>query len=444
MSASAQNYQLSLPTAILININIMLGAGIFINTPTLAAKAGPLGPFMYLFVGLLMLPLILSIAELLKIHPAGGFYTFAQKEMSPWMGFVSGWCYFTSKLASCMLMIHVSMTLLQTIFPSLQSVHTFVLDAFVVCTFTVLNLLNIKAGSLIQKLFIGFKTFPIFFAISTGLFLFQNDHFTRSTYVFEGLYSSLPLVVYAVIGFEAACSLSSKIKDANKNAPKAILISFGIVIAIATLYQAIFYGALGETLVACAGHCDIFPALIGKLFGEGVLSNKLEGILHLAIASSTLGAAYGIIFSNSWNLHTLAQNQHLLFSKFFTQLNKNSIPYLCVIVEGVLALMYLGVSQGEKVPLQQIGAFGCVIAYTFSIGALFQAINKEKIKKSYKKIALFGLVSCTILMSACLLSFFQNGMGSLITFSSLFLIGASMFWITSRKEIRSEVMGRDI
>ena len=39
-NSQAQEYKLSLPTAILININIMLGAGIFINTATLSHRAG--------------------------------------------------------------------------------------------------------------------------------------------------------------------------------------------------------------------------------------------------------------------------------------------------------------------------------------------------------------------------------------------------------------------
>src|SRR6476620_3392969 len=106
--SKTNEHQLSLTTAILININIMLGAGIFINTSTLAGRAGMLSGSMYLLVGLLMLPLILSIAQLLRLHPAGGFYAFAKNEVNPFVGFLSGWSYFTSKLASCMLMIHVS------------------------------------------------------------------------------------------------------------------------------------------------------------------------------------------------------------------------------------------------------------------------------------------------------------------------------------------------
>lgn len=427
-----QDYKLPLSAAILININIMIGAGVFINTSTLAQRAGGLGGFMYILVGILMLPLILSIAQLLRLHPAGGFYTFAQKEIHPLAGFISGWCYFTAKLASCMLMIHVSVMLLQQIFPWMGQVHAFVWDFIIVCLFSFLNLLNIKVGSHIQKMFIGFKMFPLFFAITTGLFLLQPEYFSASQLNWEGVPTSLPLVIYAVVGFEAACSMSSKIKDAQKNAPLAVLISFGIVIVIATLYQSIFYGALGNHLKMCAGHCDTFPALLNSVFGNTSFARKFEGILHLAIASSTLGAAYGIIFSNSWNLHILAQHNHLWFSKTIARFNKNAVPFVCVIIEGSISLIYLIVSQGALIPMQQIGALGSVIAYTFSIIALLCAIRNNAAATINRWIPLMGLVSCTLLIGACLRCFFKDGMSSLVIYSVLSLIGISMFLMTSK------------
>lgn len=430
-----QDYKISLPSAILININIMLGAGIFINTSTLAARAGEYGALMYILVGFLMLPLILSIANLLKIHPAGGFYTFAKSEINPFAGFFSGWSYFTSKLASCMLMIHVSVTLFQQIFTSLQFFHPFFLDFLIVSLFIALNLLNIKAGSSIQKMFIGFKTFPIFFAIAAGIFLFNGENFIETVPIGDSITSSLPLVIYAVIGFEAACSISSKIKDAQKNAPRAVLISFTIVILIATLYQTIFYGALGTLLAKCIGHCETFPALIHQLLGNSSLSGKLEGILHLAIASSTLGAAYGIIFSNSWNLHILAENNHTLFPKLFSSLNKNAIPYVCVIVEGGLCLTYLLVSQGVLIPLQQIGALGCVLAYTMSVLSLYFA---AKSKGESRLLPILGLLSCSLLIAACLRSFFNDGMSSLVIYMVLISAGISVYFYKRQVAIKQE------
>ena len=113
----ATEKKLSLPTAILINLNIMMGGGIFINTVELAKRTGLFSGFMYPLIGILILPLILAISQLIKMHPSGGFYVFAQKEINPFIGFLSTWSYFIAKLASASLMIHVSMSLLTQIFP---------------------------------------------------------------------------------------------------------------------------------------------------------------------------------------------------------------------------------------------------------------------------------------------------------------------------------------
>ena len=61
----------------------MMGAGIFINTVELSKRAGLLSGFMYPLIGLLVLPLIIAIASLIKIYPSGGFYTYGEQEISP-------------------------------------------------------------------------------------------------------------------------------------------------------------------------------------------------------------------------------------------------------------------------------------------------------------------------------------------------------------------------
>lgn len=428
MSSSAHDYKLSLPMAVFININIMLGAGIFVNTPELAKRAGALGAFSYLLVGLLMLPLILSIAQLLRRYPTGGFYTFAQKEINTFSGFLSGWSYFTSKLASATVMTHVSVSLLQQLFPVLNFASPFVFDVAIICLFVGLNMLNIKAGSSIQKMFITFKTIPIIFAILSGIFLMQGDNFSASHLIWPGVATSLPIVIYALIGFEAACSVSSKIKNPEKNAPLAVLISFAIVVTIATIYQLLFYGVLGSTLQNVADYRGAFPALLQAIMPNSpLIAHKLEALLHIAIASSTLGAAYGIIFSNSWNLYTLAQNNHIMNASLFTKLNNHFIPFACVFVEGALCFVYLAVSQGNIVPLQQIGALGCVIAYCFSAFALWRAIQRDSSITLSKWVPLLGLASCAILLTACINSFFVKGMSSLVIYSVLIIIGVGMY-----------------
>jgi len=430
-------HKLSLPAAILININIMLGAGVFLNSVILAKRAALFGCLAYAIIGIMILPLILSIAQILTIHPAGGFYIFARKEITTFWGFVSAWSYFTGKLASAGLIIHTSILLCQSIIPFLAQFNPFVLDVLLLSLFVALNMFNMQTGSQIQRSFLVLKMIPISFIVLTGLFYLSGDFITPQNMILSGIPSTLPLVLYAILGFEATCSLSSKIKDAQRNGPKAIYISYAIVISLLILYQFFFYLLMGPELAAQSSYLEAFPALLAKLFPTmPLLQHKLEAVLHLSIAASAVGGSYGIIFSNNWNLYTLAQHGHIIGSSFLTRLNKHQIPFACVFVEGILCLVYLFVSQAKQIPLQQISAFGSVIGYSLSVIALVIA-NIHRPQMGFNPwIARLGLVSCTILLAACIYNFMFAGFLTLVAYLTILGMGIGMYYY---KHNQSEV-----
>lgn len=422
------SHKLSLPEAILININVMLGAGIFINTTELAKRSGILGAYGYIFVGILLLPLIISISYLLKIYPSGGFYTFAQKEINPGTGFLSAWVYFIAKLASAMLLIHTAVLLIQQIIQPLAGLNPLMFDLCVLTLYIGLNLLNTRIGSTIQTVFISVKLVPIIFVFLCGLFFIQGSSFSITTQQLFNLPRTIPLVLYAMVGFEAACSLSSRIKDAHRNGPLAIFISYGIVLFILCLYQLLFYGILGADLAAQPDYRQAFPALLQYIMPTNQeLAVIIISILHLGIAASALGGAYGIIFSNNWNLYTLAQHGHIFAASRFVEFNRHQIPWLCVIVEGIICSLYLLITKGSQVPLQQISALGSISAYTLSIIALLYAKKNNPIVTIAWWIPVLGLFNCLILLSACLYSFWYNGAYSLLLFACLLMFGVWMF-----------------
>ena len=425
--------KLSLPAAILINLNIMLGAGIFINTVKLSKWAGPLGCLMYPLIGLLMLPLIISIAKLVNIYPDAGFYGYGARAIHPFVGFFSSWAYFTGKLASAMLMIHVALSLVHQIVPMLHNVPVLVLDLVVLIFFIVLNMLNVKTGSRIQVWFMALKIIPIFFSIFTGLYLFSWRHYAVANMQFSGIPSTLPLVLYAASGFEAACSLSCQIKNAERNGPLAIYISYGIMIAIAFIYQLAFYGAVGNSLAMLQEYTGIFPLLLGTLMpGYASMATSIQVILYLALAASALGSGYGILFSNPWNLYAMARHGHICFQKTITKLNRFGLPIWCIIIEGVLCTLYLLITQGDQLSLQQTSALACSIAYTLSVISLISLVFYHRTVIMKRWIPILALLNCLILIGSCVRNFMLFGIDPLLVFASLLAIGIIMFIYTSK------------
>lgn len=430
---------LSLWSAIIININIMLGVGIFINTTELAKRAGALGLVSYLIIGVLMLPLILAITQLLERYPSGGFYVFGSRAIGTFAGFVSAWIYFVAKLASASLMIHTAVTLLQKIMPGALPLPTLALDFILIGLFCFLNTRNMKTGSSIQGAFVFFKMMPIAFAACASYLFFNRTFFAPENCLWEGIPSTLPLVLYATVGFEAACSLSSRIKNARRNAPLAVLISYTIVIAITALYQGMLFGTLGTSLMGMKDYTEPFPKLLGLWFTQSPhAAHVLASLLHIGIALSALGGAYGILFSNSWNLYTLAEHNHIPGKKLFIANNNQGIPWRCIVIEGLLCIMYLLVTQGHQTTLQQISALGCILTYTISVCALLKAQWTDKVPWYSYIISVLALINCCMLSTSCIYSLYTNSTYALFMFSGLLCVGYALYAYT--KKMSSEAL----
>ena len=426
-----QENKISLRAAVLINVNIMLGVGIFINTIALPKLAGILGFLSYLTVGILMLPLILSMAKLVSVVPAGGFYAYGKTFLNPFAGFVSSWSYFWAKLASCTLMVHTFAKLLCTFVPAMKAIPILLIDCSVVALFVILNTLNLKTNTRIQTILFVFKVIPILFVIFGGLALYNSAHITLDDAMWTGFPATLALVLYAFSGFEASCALSSSIENPEKNASKAILISYSIVVCTCLLYQFISFAAIGPDLSSLPYFSALYGKMIASLFAKlATIAPYVKILMYSAMASSSLGGAYGIMFSNNWNMFQLAKGNHIVGSKYLRIFNKNKIPFLCVLLEGLICLAYIFITKGDQLPLQQMGAFGCIIAYTISVIALAKGILKNKVHFN-KLICGLAIGNCLILAISTIQSFIATANAlALVLFLSIITLGIATFIYT--------------
>lgn len=413
--------KLSLFAATLINVNIMLGTGLFINTVILAKYVGSLSPIMYLTGGIVMLPLILCIAKLTTMHSNGDFYSFGSM-IHPYLGFLSSWGYFIGKLASAALGIHVFNGFLQMTIPAFCSIPIMVLNTLFISFFVALNMNNVKTGSNIQYTFVIMKIIPIIFVFAAAAYYFNILNILPANQIWDGAPIALPLGLFSCIGFEASCSLTRVIEDSRRNAPRAILFSYAIVMTLAIAYQFSFYGILGSSLGSLNSYLEAFPALTNFCLTRG--ASFASGICSLSIAMSALGSAYGIMYSNIWNLNTLAQKNHIIGKKLFTNLNQHHIPYACVVAEGIIIFSYLFLTQGNQVPMQYVAALACIISYTISISGL---LSKER-----SFIGILGIMNCMILLAVCTVGFAHTSMAPLKIFLGIMIVGTIMYWITNQ------------
>lgn len=94
--------------AVLMNINIIVGAGILFSPAPMAALAGSVSFLAWALVGLLVFPVIWSIAQAPRAFPGeGGFYNYCTKGINPTAGFVAQWAYLLGYLGTATTMLIV-------------------------------------------------------------------------------------------------------------------------------------------------------------------------------------------------------------------------------------------------------------------------------------------------------------------------------------------------
>ncbi len=429
-----QEYKLSLFEAIIINVNIILGAGLFINTTQLADKVGALGSVTYILIGILLFPLIFSIVKLLELYPEGGFYTFGKESINSFVGFICAFSYFIGKLASATLVTHIFVYLMQQSFDSIAHFNTLMLDLFILAIILIITSMGMKMGATIQRYLMVVKLFPIFFIIIAGFFYFNGQHLGLANYIWYNIPLTIPLLLHATSGFEAVCSLSKNIKNPRVNASRAVLFSYLIVIGIYSLYQLMFYAIIGPTL-AEGDYSTGFASVLSYIIPQTQnLFEIAKDTLYVSIAISALSSAFGMFYSNIWNFHILAKNDHTFFSSHISKINTHGMPLFCIVLEGIIAIIYFIISNGNNTVLQQISALGVTGAYTLSVVSLFATYYKQK-KSTI--LPTLGLINCTIFISACIYSLWVTNLYALTVFCILLSSGIIMFMCTNKQTIQT-------
>lgn len=418
--------KMSLTSAIFINLNVMIGTGIFINTYRFAQTAGAAGFLLYPFVGFLMIPLIAVTGQLLSYYPTGGLYAFA-KDYSPYLGFLSCWSYFFGKLASACVMLTVATTMLQQIIPTLQAVNPIIISLSILGFFTFLNLQNMKIGLIVQTFFLTSKSIPILFAIIAGIFLFDTSGIHCNAFIWTGLITNIPFALYCLAGFETASSLSRNIENPTINGPKAVYYSFAIIMTLYGIFQGLIYMSTYDILINISSFDGIFPAITHKLLDSKIIADKLAIVLSFAIGSSALGGAYGILFANSWNLYTVAEHDHTFIAQTITKLNRHQTPWVAVLAESLICIIFLIFNQGSIIPLQRTATLGIIIAYAISTFAYFKLLSNQQNSHKNRIIAYTAFITCILFVASCTTSFLETGIEPLMLFIAILTAGSAMF-----------------
>jgi len=325
--------ELGLPDVFAVAAGAMISSGLFILPAIAFSKAGPAVILSYFLASLLVIPSVLSKAELATAMPrAGGTYFFVERSFGSLLGLFSGLAgWFSLALKSAFAVVGMAIltevTLQTFVSTQLSPWHMKAISILCCLAFTALNIVSVKHTSRFQVLFVG-----ILLAILTMFIIFGSG--TVEAVRYEGflekgwfaILATAGLVFVSFGGLTKVASIAEEVKHPGRNIPLGMILAWSVV---TVLYLCVITVTVG--------------VLDGKELGDSLLpvslaASKFMGpagfaILGLAAIAAFVTTANGGILAASRS--PMAMSRDNLLPPPLSRVNERfKTPHISILLTG--------------------------------------------------------------------------------------------------------------
>jgi amino acid transporter len=393
--------KMSLVGAILMNVNLMVGASAFMAPGYMTQYAGTASFYGWLFAGALFFPVVWCIAHITEYFPGqGSFYSYSSNTISRTAGFLSGWMYFLGyvSIGSLQLMSLTSI-ITRSCNASFFTAFPVVSGIALVIILGALSLRSIGLIDRIQSMATLYKLTPLLIGIISLLYYFSPAKtpsiFATSPLV---LVPTIPMAIFGFWGFEGICSISHLIKDSKKNTRRAIFIGFICTILIYTLFHLSLLAIMGAEALKTQGAINFVEYLS---IASPWLLRVLSIVIMSAIIVAHINAIFGGIVANSAMLCTMAEDRLLFAAPFFAHRLPATGRPLGAIIAHCVGIIFCITCVASSNVLNAMANLGILISFIFTICALIIRTQRDTISYTKKAtsllVSLLGLASCGVL-----------------------------------------------
>jgi len=351
-----------------IGLGAIIGAGIFalagpVAKGTTSTAVGPAVSLSFIIAGIASACAALSYAEFGGLIPkAGSAYTYGYAVLGEAVGWFIGWdllLEYTAIVAVVAIGVSQYAGYLVNSFgadlpawmlgaPGTGGGHKVDLFAVLLCL-GVAVLLNrgIKSSARIETYLVFVKIAIVLAVIVVGAFYIKADNLTP--YLpngFGSVATGAATVFFAVFGYDAMSTAAEESKDAERNLPKAIILSLAIAMVLYLLAATVLTGMQNYTQLSdTAAFAFAFQAVGQGAFAKVVSVGAIIGII-------TVLFSFSLAASRVW----FAIARDGLLPGWFAHTNARHSPSRPVWIVGIVAAAIAGlVPIGDAAELTNIG-----------------------------------------------------------------------------------------
>lgn len=382
---------LKLRHVVIIGLAYLTPMTVFDSFVIVAEKTAGHVPSAYILALLAVLFTAISYGMLVRQFPeAGSAYTYAQKAISPYVGFMVGWLSLMDYMLLPMINVLLVRIYLSAMFPAAPE-WIWVLGCVVVMTICNLRGVNWVANLNTILVFVQIIILLTFIYLvwqgltqgeGMGTVKSLQPFFSEQTKVLP-IVAGATILCFSFLGFDAVTTLSEETFDAKTIIPRAIFLTAlygGIIFISVSFFIQLFFPTLDRLTDPDNSLPDIALYVGGKLFQVILLCCAVVGALASGIASHA---------SISRLLYVMGRDQ-VFPKKIFAYIHpKWYTPAANVVIIGLVSLSAIFFHLETAITLIN---FGALIAFTFvNLSVISHFFIRQKRNKSIKDI-LFYLV----------------------------------------------------
>ncbi len=422
---------LNLPMAIFIIVGMVIGASIWVNPAAYLSETGPAMFFAYLLAIIPAVFVAYISAYLGSAFPvAGGSYVITSRILGGFGGFMAVWLIILavgSTLAYLGATFGVFLAQAFLIPADFELIFVILVGLVVLTVFYFLNWIKIELSGLIELIItlVGDVLVMVIFIVA-AIPAFNPSNFSNlfPLGVTPVLFAAL-VFFFSYVGFTLILDVAGEVKNPKKNIPRALLISFVILLSLYTL-QALMVAGVQPYNVVVGTVLEII--LTGGLLPQGMV--VFVAILIAVAIASTVHPSY-----MAYSRDILMISRENLFPKKFSKVHekhKTPIPALTLLyIIGVIFLItfipILRSLAGITIELAAtllsavVGVVVLIIQIPLCIGAIFfrkkfpEWHEKAGFKPSSIMIKIFGILGAIFSALFLLLLFLDPDAGLIIS-----------------------------
>lgn len=341
-------------------------------------------PASYLLALVGVLFTAISYGKLVRQFPqAGSAYTYAQKAISPHVGFMVGWSSLLDYLFLPMINVLLAKIYLSALFPDVPP------WIWVIGFVTILTVINLKSVNLVANFNTLFVLVQICIMVVFIILVVQGLHkgegvgtvWSLQPFISQNAHllpiiTGATIVCFSFLGFDAVTTLSEETPNAARTIPKAIFLTAvygGIIFIAASFFMQLFFPDNIRFKDPDAALPEIALYVGGKLFQSIFLCTTFVNTLASGLASHA---------SVSRLLYVMGRD-NVFPEKYFGYVHpKWRTPALNVLMVGIVSLSALFF---DLVTATALINFGALVAFTFvNISVINHFWRREGRNKTWK------------------------------------------------------------